>query len=892
MRRRAEAAYRRALLFCPKRFREAYGEEMTLLFGKRVERAARRGRRAAATEALRGYLDLAHTAAVAWWGRLAFERSTDRRRDTLSRRLSGGLSSSFRSLARQPLTSTSVVTTLALGTGVTLAFFTLTDAALLRPLPYPDAERLVSIVQSDTRFGLVPFAPPYLEDLRERTESFDRVAGFSPSWRLRFLGPDEPHSATAAFVTDGLLDLLGTAAVEGRLFAPPEYAPGGERVALVTRAFWDRHFGSGGRFSEKTIRLDESLYTIVGLVPSRLRLPITTSAVSQRGDPAEIFVPFAANPYYDSRQVPVMNVVGRLRSGRTLGEAVAELHAVGASLANDFPETSRSEVTAVLLRDLVTRGSRRTLTMLLGASAFLLLIACANVASLLLARAEERRLEMAVRSSLGARRSQLVRQLLTESFLLALSGSLFGLLLAWWLVGALPSLGLTELPPSAQVVVNLRVAGTAVLIAVVTTLLFGAAPALHAVRRSELAALRTSRTSTSGNRTQSFLVASEIAVALFLLVGAGLLARSFWNLSRVDPGFRAEGLLAVPLDLTADGYGASERRLFVEEILRRFEAIPNVTAAGVVNRLPLSGGNVFVGVELEGTTSDASEAGAPVVDRRVITPGYLETMGIPLVDGRELSLDDGPDEPPVAIVNETLARRFWPSGAIGRRVRLQLRSGPGPWLTVVGVVGDVRHHGLDTTPSPELYVPYAQAPVATAVALLRAPSTALALASAARAREEVWALDASLPLDGLGDVASLVDESIAAPRLRMLVLNGFGALALLLAALGVYGVTAYTVARRTREIGLRMALGAEAKNVVALIVGRGMLLALVGVTLGAAAAVLLSRFLEGLLFGVSSTDATTFVLGSLLITLVTAIACYLPARKATRVDPVEALRPE
>jgi len=879
-------------LYSP-RFRREYGADMTRVFVERLVRARdSRGRAGALACLARALGDVAVNAPL--------DRLAARRRpvpadalpegDGVMTRFALHLRFARRALRRQPAFAAAVTATLALGTGATIAVFAIADAALVHPLPYPQAERLVSVLTNTERFGLLPFAPPYLADLKERTTRFDTLVGFSSTWALTLTGLGEPRIVPAAYLSDGALDVFGARIVEGRAFLPHEHVRGGPPVVLVSRGFFARQFGPDARLQGQTLRLDGMPRVIVGIV-DELRLPITSSLVSQHDTLSDIWLPFAANPYVDLRSVPVMNVVGRLKPGVPVGEADAEIHTVGRALAED-DQQDWTGVTAVPLGDVVTRGSRRTVLTMFGAAAFLLLIACANVANLQLARAAARRHEIAVRASLGASRRQVIAGLLVESGLLATAGCAAGLALAWWALAAVPALGLRGLPPSAVIVVGWRAAGFSALLAAVTTMAFGLSPALGATRDAPGALLRDGlRTTGRPGRLRGSLAAAEVALALALLAGAGLLARSFWRLTHVDPGFDVAGLAGAPVGIDSTRFpDGAERQAFLDQVLERIAGLSAVTRVAAVNRSPLSGSNVLVGVELADRPETAT---APItMDRRVVTPGYFATMRVPLQAGRDFGAVDAPDSNlRAAIVNEAVARRYWSDGdALGRRLRLMLRSGPGPWLTVVGVVGDLRYHGLDQPVADEIYVPYSQAPVESMVVLARAAGDARAAVTAIKA--QIWAIDRDLPLDGAGPMADAVDASVAGPRFRMLLLNGFAALALLLAAIGVYGVIAYSVSQRTRDIGVRLALGAQGRDVVRMIVLEGLRFAAWGVAAGLATAVVLGRLLSGLLFGVEPTDPVTFAAVTALLVATVVVACYVPARRATRVDPIEVLRAE
>ena len=889
---RLTALYRTLLRAYPARFREAYQGDLARVFRERCGRALAEGGGIALLGWIaRALLDVLWSAALE---RLATLRRRVRanpipgdRGDSAASRLLRNLRLAIRALARQPGSSALLLLTLALGTGATVAFFSLVDAALLRPLPYPDADRLVVVRQHDAELGAYGFAPPFLADLRERITGVERLAGFSPSWHLTLTGLGEPRAVTAAFVTDGLFDLLGVRARSGRTFDASEYATGGPRSVVVSRTFWERHFGQA-RPGGQTLELDGTPYTVVGILPD-LELPITSSLVSRDGSTAELWLPFSANPFWALRAVPVMNVVGRLADGTTPERLLAEMASVAEGLTRDVPEVDVAPVlTAEPLAQVVGSASRRTVLTLFAASACLLLIACANVANLLLARATARGHEMAVRRSLGAGARHVLEQLLVESLVVAVLGCAAGLLVARVILAGVEAAAFLPLPPSAEVRMDLPVMAFAALLAAGTAVLFGLAPALHGARAAPAGALRSgTRETPVGGRARRLLVSGEVALAFTLLFGAGLLARSFWNLVHVDPGFRAEGLLAVPLSIGGDRYAAADaRRAFVDRILADLGTLPGATDAAAVNRLPLAGGNVFVGVEIEG--GPAGER-PPLVDRRVATPGYFRTMDIPVIAGREFSrADEAESELRAAIVNVAFARRFRPGGdMIGHRMRLMLQSGPGPWLTVVGVVADVRHHALDQPAAPEIYVPFAQSPVASMNAVVRTTEPADVLHAA---REAVWRLDPNLPLDGAGAVSALLDGSVGGPRVRALVLNGFAAIALLLSAVGLYGVLSYAVARGARETGVRLALGARARDVVGRVVREGLVVSARGVLLGLAGAWLLARALSGFLFEVEPADPLTFAGVAALLVLVSTLASWIPARRAARVDPVRALR--
>lgn len=816
-------------------------------------------------------------------------------------RLSMNVCFALRLFARQPGLSATLVLILALGVGTTTAFFAVVHGAVLRPLPFPDADRLVVVEQVDPELGASPFAPPFLEDLRERVGFIEELSGFSASWELTLTGLGEPRRVTGAYVSHGVFELLGVAPVRGRAFDAAEHLQGGPRAVVVSQPFLERHFGVDGgveggvdgSLDGAFLQLDGERYRIVGVMPD-FHLPITASLASRNGGRAELWLPFAANPFAELRAIPVMNVVGKVAADFPVDRGAALLDATAAELRREYPESFGAGTTLVAtsLHDIVTREGRATFLMLLGGAALLLLIACTNVGNVLLARASAREQEFAVRRSLGAGRGRIFEQLLTESLLVAALGCGAGLILAGWLIQGVLALDPEGLPPTAAISMNLPVAGFAVAVSAASALLFGAWPALRAGDAEPAGMLGGgARITGAGGGTRRLLVSAEVALSVMLLVGAGLLAQSFWKLVHVDPGFRAEHLLQLPVSMGSERYASAEsRRAFLDELLPSLNALPGVARVGAVNRLPLAGDNVMVGAEIKG--APLSEGSPPTLDRRVATPGYFDLMSIPIVAGREFDASDRPDAAaPAVIVNETFVRRFWPaSDGLDRRLRLMLRSGPGPWLRVVGVAGDVRHHGLDRAPAAEVYVPYDQASVEGMIVLLR---TSVDPASvAASARDAVWQLDPELPLDGTGPVSRLMRESADGPRIRAFILNGFAALALLLAGIGIFGVISWSVTRRTREIGLHLALGAQAGTMLRRVMREGLLLAGWGVIAGLAGAWLLSRLLSGFLFGVEPADPATFVGAAAVVLLVALAATWLPAQRAARVDPMQALRAE
>jgi predicted permease len=903
----AARVYRALLCMYSRRFRRLYADDMARVFRRRLARARAR---AGLPGALRCWAaTLKDVAANAPAERLSARRRhfvADRGKqdpaaapqakgDLMISRLLSDVRFALRTMARQPVTALAILLTLAIGSGATIAIFSVVDAALVHPLPYPGADRLAAVVQATDELGTMSFAPPFLRDLRERSRSFEALAGFSASgWIMTMTGAGEPRVVSAAYVSDGLLDLLGVRPAAGRDFTAAEHTPGGADAVLMSASLWAATFGAGTEPRGQVVQLGGVPYRVVGVLPADFDLPITDSVVSSNRESADVLLPFAGHWSADVRIVPIMNIVGRLADGATLAAAGSEIEALRPALAAEFPEAELAPRFAVLgLADLVTQQSRATVWMLFGAAGLLLLIACVNVANLMLARATRRRREIAVRAALGASRGRLAEQVLTEALVFAALGCGAGFLLAGWLLSTVPALGLRTLAPSARVAIDLRVAGFATLLALACAAAFGLLPLLYSWRVRPFRRMGSgARSGAPAHGTRRALVVAEVALAVVLLVGAGLLSSSFWRLSHVDPGFRATGLVSVPLAIADAGYdSAGARGSFMIDVVERLRGLPGITDVAAVNRLPLGGSNVLVGMEAEGQAPP--EGAGDTVDRRVVTPGYFDVMGIPVLGGRDFTVaDDAQSAFRAAIVNRSAAELFWPGAeAVGRRVRLALRGGPGPWMTIVGVAADIRHHGLDQPPRPEIYVPYQQASVETMVALLRTADAGEPPGSLLAAiKDTVWALDPDLPMDHVAAVEEVVADSVAEPRLRTAILATFAAVALALAAIGIGGVVSFSIIQRRRDIAVRMALGARGDQILRQTVREGFVLGLVGAALGLLAAAGLTRLLAGLLFEVGTHDPLTFAGVTLLLLAVVGAASWLPARHATRVDPIIALR--
>jgi putative ABC transport system permease protein len=788
-----------------------------------------------------------------------------------------------RRLVREPGASLAIILTLALGSGAVTAIFSIVNPLLVKQLPYPKPERLVGFgtLNQGAAYQRASFVPPYLVDLREQSRIFEQIVGISPSWEMALTGLGDPAIVRAVYVSRGVFEMFGVRPVAGREFHEDEHKAGAEPVAVATEGFWRRHFGADAQLANQTLTLDGHAYRLVGLIPSTVRLPDVDD---------EIWLPFSQNPYFTSRIAPVMFPVGRLRPDVTLAQAQDEVNRIAKNLAPNYPpENLVKRLVVVSLREQLASQVKTTLLVLAGAVGFLLLIACANVANLLLSRGAARSREIAVRIALGANRRRVVQQLLTESILLALLGGALGLFLAFLGERTLLALAPENLPRRDAVQLDIYVYAFALLLSFATGLLFGIAPAIHASKLSLSDPLNQGGRGAiggSGQRLRGFLVMSEVALAVVLLVGAGLLIRSFERLSRVDPGFRTTNLSAMEIFLPDIRYRSQPPRIaFYEQLVQALKTLPGVEAVAAVNRLPLGGSNVTVGVTIEGSPQPESHAS---IDRRVVTPEYFSTLGIPVMRGRGFTPSDRAEAPAVAVVNQTMARRFWPNeDPVGRRARLRIGSN-GLVVAVVGVAGDIRHHGLDTEPRPELYVPFAQAGVQGMTIVMRTAAPSDRLMSAAR--QQVWALDGQIPAPSVRTLDDVLAASIARPRFRTLLLGLFAGLALMLAAVGIYSVIAYSISLRTNEIGLRMALGAEKTDIFGMVLRQAFVLTLAGIVVGVVGAVFLTRLLSNLLFEVQSGDPLTFAVAIVGLVGVALVAGYLPAWRATRVDPTVALR--
>jgi putative ABC transport system permease protein len=801
-----------------------------------------------------------------------------------------------RLLLSKPGFTAVAVLTLALGVGANTAIFSIVNAVLLRPLPFKEPDRLVLVRENFPRlYGpAVNLSGAEFLDYRDGNTVFSQTAGFT-DFKVNLTGRGEPQRVQAARVSASFFPTLGVAPALGRSFSAEEDQPGSNDVVILSNALWRGQFGGDASIVGKTVRLDGRPFTVVGVMPRSFEFPYRDELMDAE---AELWVPLALTDKEKNGRADSFDFrfVGRMKPGVTLAQAQADIGTIAARLRQEHPDvySGNLEMTAgvVALKEKIVGQVRPLLLILFGAVGLVLLISCANVANLLLARAAARQKEIALRSVLGAGRLRLVRQLLTESLLLSLSASALGLLIAVWAVGFVVKFGPRDVPRLQDVSLDTTALVFTLAASVLTAVLFGIAPAIHGARLNLSEALKQTAGRASGGREskrlRAILVVFETAAAVVLLVSAGLLVNSFVRLMRVQPGFDPEGVIVARTALPATRYPKEEQnKAAYRQILARLAATPGVKSAGLATYLPLAG-DWGIGFRVEG----AGENEFHNADGTWVSNDYLNTMGIRLLKGRGFTDDDREDTTPVVIVNETLARTYFPGGdAVGKR--LQWGGWPGAqWLTVVGVVGDVKVSALDAETQPMIYMPIFQIPRARPNVIFVARTDASPAALAASMRDAIRSVDRELPAYDIRTMSDVVAESVAQRRFSMMLLSVFGAAALLLAGVGIYGVLSYWVTQRTQEIGIRMALGARGRDVLRLVVGQGMALVGVGVGVGLAGALLLTRVMRGLLFAVSATDPLTFVSVALLLAAVALLACLVPARRATKVDPMVALRYE
>jgi len=799
-----------------------------------------------------------------------------------------------RGLIKRPGFTFIAVMTLALGIGANSAIFSVVNGVLLRSLPLPDSQSLYAVHTGAAIFNRYdgPLSYPEYQDVVQQTRSFQNIGAWVDS-DANLSGGSKPERVMTRIVLPSLLPTLGVEPVRGRNFLPEETTKGRDRVTLITYGLWQRRFGGSDDVIGKSVYLDNVHYQIVGVLPHDFKFEA----------PVDLWVPLTTtDPEINVRNSHFLRVIARLRPGVAEKSVAADLAAVSKYESDNFPDmfppTAGFEFRARPYLDDIVGDVKLPLYVLLAAVAFVLLIACTNVANLLLAKAAPRQREIALRTALGARTFHLIRQLLTESMLLTIIAGGIGVLLATWGTAALVALSPDSLPRAREIGFDWRVLAFTGVVALTTGIIFGLMPAIWGPRVDLSDALKEgSRGSTGGGgRLRKLLVVAEVALSVVLLVGAGLMLRSFSRLRSVNPGFRTDHALTLRVSLPVPEGRISDADAdrfvrFFDLTLARLSELPGVTAAGASNMIPLDGNGTDRLIEIEGyVPRDKSDM--PDAQNRQATPGWFPAMGIPLVRGRLIERSDDEKAQRVLVVNETFARRFFADGdAIGKRIRLGKLTAEFPWATIVGIVGDVRGFALEEPPEPTMYWPVAQIRATPSLAIVvRTQSDPAALGPAVR--DAIGEIDQTQPIYDMQPLDQLVAKSLDQRRFTLTLMLLFGVIALVLSAIGIYGVMAFAVTQRTQEIGIRMALGARATDVLKMVVGSGMFLACIGVAVGLIGAFALTRLMSSLLFGVSPTDLATFGLVTAGLLMVALLACYVPARRATKVDPLVALRYE
>ncbi len=793
----------------------------------------------------------------------------------------------LRSLVRNPAFTAIAIITLSLGIGANTAIFSVVNAVLLRPLPFADAERIMWLWDTGPQLPTMPTSIPEFLDWKEQNHSFESLAAFLTGNMFLDSG-DGTEDVPVGLVTPEMFSLFKVNPIIGRTFTEEETQPGRFRVAVLSHSTWQKRFGSDPNIAGRTIQLNGRPYTIVGVMPAGFSFP----------ERATLWRPLVIDRANLDRGPHFLNVVGRLKPDVTMAQAQAEMSTLSARLSKEHPEkTSGHGVKIVSLADIVVGDIGRALFVLLGAVGFVLLIACANLANLMLARIGGREREIAVRTALGASRVRIVRQLLTESLLLAVAGGAVGLLLAIWAVSWLVSLSPDTIPRLNEIRVDMRVAGFTLLISAATGVLFGVVPALQASKTEFTDALKESGRTTAGVRKQrlrSALVVSEVALSLVLLVGAGLLIRSFAKLNQVNPGFNPEQVLTMGVSLLPNKYPEDQQvATFYSQLLQQSATVPGVISVSATAGLPVSGADTTDNFTIEGRPAIPKES-EPLTEYWVVTPRYFQAMGIPLLAGRDFSDADTKQSPNVVIINDEFRRRHFSSeDPLGHRLRLQGQERDP--LLIVGVVGNSRNIALDAQPRAAAYVPFLQDPLSTNLArsltiVARTKSDPGAVAGSLRS--VVTSMDKSVPVYAVKPMTEYLRDSLSRRRFSMVLLSTFSGVALILAALGIYGVISYGVIQRTHEMGIRMALGAQRSDVLKLVLRQAMIVVLVGVAIGLLGSWALTRLMKSLLFNVSVTDPLTFAGIAVLMILIALLACLIPAMRATKVDPLVALRYE
>jgi predicted permease len=811
----------------------------------------------------------------------------------------------FRVFAKNPGFALAAVLSLAIGIGANTSIFSIMNALLLRPLPYKDADRLVILWNRSPGLNITEdwFSTAQYFDIKAEHHGFEQLA-IAIGGNDNLTGQGEPERVGTIRVSSSLLPMLGVRPASGRLFVADEDLPGHPATALLSHGMWTRHYGSDPHMIGKSITVNGRPYEVVGIMPQDFSLPREVMPTLDGAEQADVLLPLPLPADASrNRDHEDYNIIGKLKPGVSIQQAQAEMDTITAHLRRDYPEAypPNGGLTfgIVPLLEQVVGDVRRPLYVLLGAVAFVLLIACANVANLLLSRAVARQKEIAIRTALGANRLRIARQLLTESVLLALSGGVLGVLFSYWSLHWINILGPNSVPRLSAIKIDGETFLFTFLLSLLSGILFGLAPALRASLLNLYATLKdadrgsagTSSMWGRGNNLRRLLVISQLALCVMLLIGAGLLIRSFARLQNVSPGFNPENVLTLELTMSGRKYDDKQAVLATyHQLFERLERLPGVAAAGAVTSLPLSKMFAWGPITVEGRVLSPGENFINA-DERMVNGHYFQAMEIPLLQGRLFNDQDTGTSPPVLIIDDYMAQQLWPNqNAVGKRIHFGGVTAKEPWVTVIGVVGRIKQYTLDSDSRIAFCLPQTQHVTRAMNVVVRSAIDSAALASAVK--QQIHELDSDLPLYNVRTMTQRVDESLARRRFSMLLLAVFACLAFVLATIGVYGVMAYLVSQGSREIGIRMALGATPGGILSLVLRKGMILALSGVAIGLGGAFALTRLMRSLLFDVKATDPLTFIAISLLLTVVALLASYIPAHRASRIDPVVSLRYE
>jgi putative ABC transport system permease protein len=795
---------------------------------------------------------------------------------------------SLRMFRNHPGLTMVVLFTVALGIAANTMIFSVVNAVVLRPLAFKDADRLAFASQTTSDVKIKPFSILDYYDWRDQNGVFEHLGAFRYE-NFNLTGDTQPERLQIAMVTANVFPMLGTEPVIGTVFTADDDKVGGNRVVVLSYGLWQRRFGGDRSVVGRTLTLDGQVYTILGVMPPEFRFYPSSSLRAELWMPLGLFT----DRWIASRNArPAIYAVGRLKDGVTIEQARVEMDTIAARLEQQYPETNAGHRAYVVsLHQHLIRDVRTLVLLLLGAVGLVLLIACANVANLLLARAATRQREIAIRSAMGATTLRLIRQLLTESLVLSVLGAIIGLGLAYPGLKFLVSISPTNLPRVAEISIDGRVLWFTFLISVLTGLIFGLTPALHAARPDLSQVLKeTGRSSTgvAGKQIRNLLVVSEVAIALVLLVASILIIRSFIKLVDTNPGFDTSNVLTMQMSLPVDRYPEDwQRRNFTGQLIRQVKGLPSVELAAVVTPLPLSGEGRQTPFTVEGRAVLSKES--PLADLASVSTDYFDVLGIPLVRGRFFTEQDKEDGAQVAIIDETMARRFWPNeDPVGKRLSMGPADSNSPWLEIIGIVGHLKSYGVTEESRVEMFRPYPQVPFNTISLVVKTSGDPTAMSNAVRG--EIKNIDKDQPVYNIRTMDELLAATVAPRRFSVFLLGTFAFLALVLEAIGVYSVLAYSVTERGHEIGIRMALGAQQSNILKLIMRQGLSFVLIGMLVGLAGSFAFNRVVANLLFGVTASDPVSYLSGIMVLALVAVLACYLPARKGTRVDPMIAIR--